>query len=160
MPGKKPLLHRFHAWRYKHISKTTFIYFLSVITGLLAGLGAVLIKNFTHVIQNLLEGKLVENYRYGFYFLFPIVGLALTVLIVKFVIRNPLSHGVPMTLRAIAKRKGLLRNYQVYASLITAPPEGIAATSSRAAPRSRPSRRARSIATTTCSRTHRTRWRW
>lgn len=121
MPGKKPLLHRFHAWRYKHISKTTFIYFLSVITGLLAGLGAVLIKNFTHVIQNLLEGKLVENYRYGFYFLFPIVGLALTVLIVKFVIRNPLSHGVPMTLRAIAKRKGLLRNYQVYASLITAP---------------------------------------
>ena len=121
MPGKKPLLHRFHAWRYKHISKTTFVYFLSVITGLLAGLGAVLIKNITHIIQNLIEGKLVENYRYGFYFLFPIVGLALTVLIVKFIIRNPLSHGVPMTLRAIAKRKGILRNYQVYASLITAP---------------------------------------
>ena len=121
MPGKKPLLHRFHAWRYKHISKTTFIYFLSVITGLLAGLGAVLIKNITHIIQNILEGELVENYRYGFYFLFPVIGLTITVLIVKFVIRNPLSHGVPMTLRAIAKRKGLLRNYQAYASLITAP---------------------------------------
>lgn len=121
MPGKKTLLHRFHAWRYKHISKTTFVYFLSVMTGLLAGLGAVLIKNITHIIQNLLEGKLVENYRYGFYFLFPIIGLALTVLIVKFIIRNPLNHGVPMTLRAIAKRKGILRNYQAYASLITAP---------------------------------------
>ncbi len=121
MPGKKPLLHRFHAWRYKHISKTTFIYFLSAITGLLAGLGAVLIKNITHIIQNLLEGKLVENYRYGFYFLFPIIGLAITILIVKFVIRNPMSHGVPATLRAISKRKGLLRNYQAYASLITAP---------------------------------------
>lgn len=121
MPGKKPLLHRFHAWRYKHISKTTFVYLLSAMTGLLAGLGAVLIKNITHVIQNLLEGGLVENYRYGFYFLFPIIGLAITVLIVKFVIRNPMSHGVPATLRAISKRKGLLRNYQAYASLITAP---------------------------------------
>ncbi|MCC4211309.1 chloride channel protein [Leeuwenhoekiella parthenopeia] len=121
MPGKKPLLHRFHAWRYKHISKTTFVYLLSAMTGLLSGLGAVLIKNITHVIQNLLEGGLVENYRYGFYFLFPIIGLAITVLIVKFVIRNPMSHGVPATLRAISKRKGLLRNYQAYASLITAP---------------------------------------
>ena len=121
MPGKKPLLHRFHAWRYKHVSKTTFVYILSAMTGFLAGLGAVLIKNITHVIQNLLEGSLVENYRYGFYFLFPIIGLAITVLIVKFVIRNPMSHGVPATLRAISKRKGLLRNYQAYASLITAP---------------------------------------
>ncbi len=121
MPGKKPLLHRFHAWRYKHISKTTFVYILSAMTGFLAGLGAVLIKNITHIIQNLLEGGLVENYRYGFYFLFPIIGLAITVLIVKFVIRNPMSHGVPATLRAISKRKGLLRNYQAYASLITAP---------------------------------------
>ncbi|WP_028377210.1 chloride channel protein [Leeuwenhoekiella sp. MAR_2009_132] len=121
MPGKKPLLHRFHAWRYKHISKTTFIYFLAILTGLLAGLGAVLIKNITHIIQMLLEGKLVENYRYGFYFLFPIIGLAITVLIVKYVIRNPLSHGVPMTLRAISKRKGLLKNYQIFGSLLTAP---------------------------------------
>ena len=32
-----------------------------------------------------------------------------------------MSHGVPATLRAISKRKGLLRNYQAYASLITAP---------------------------------------
>ncbi|WP_031426946.1 chloride channel protein [Flavimarina sp. Hel_I_48] len=121
MPGKKPLLHRFHSWRYKNISGTTFIYILSIITGLGAGLGAVLIKNFTFLIQDLLQGKIVGNYYYGFYFVFPVVGLVLTTGIVKFIIRRPVNHGVSSTLAAISRRQGILKRYQIFASAITAP---------------------------------------
>lgn len=121
MPDKKPFLHRFHIWRYKHISNDNFIYVLSVITGLASGIVAVLIKNFTFLIQEILEGKIVGDYYYGFYFLFPVIGLVLTLMIVKFFIRKPLTQGISNTLRAISKRKGLLRQYQMFASLITAP---------------------------------------
>ena len=121
MPGKKPLLHRFHSWRYKHISGTTFIYILSIITGLGAGLGTVIIKNLTHLIQEVLQGKIVVNYYYGFYFVFPVVGLILSTLAIKYVVRNPVTHGVPTILTAISKRQGILKRYQTYASLICAP---------------------------------------
>lgn len=121
MPGKKPLLYRFHTWRYKNISGTTFIYILSIITGLGAGLGAVLIKNLTFIIQDILQGKIVGNYYYGFYFLFPVIGLVLSMCIVKFVIRRPLSQGIPSTLAAISRKQGLLRRFHIFASMITAP---------------------------------------
>ena len=117
MPGKKPFLHRFHIWRYKHISNANFIFVLSIIIGLTSGLGAVLIKNITFIIQDFLEGRVVDNYHYWFYFLFPTVGLVLTVLITKYIVRHPISHGVPATLKAISKKKGIMGTYQIFASL-------------------------------------------
>lgn len=97
------------------------MYVLSIICGLGAGLGAVLIKNLTHLIQEVLQGKIVVNYYYGFYFVFPVVGLILSTLFVKYVVRNPVTHGVPSILAAISRRGGILKKYQTYASLIAAP---------------------------------------
>ncbi len=121
MAGKKPFLRRFHIWRYKNISNANFIYILSILIGFTAGLGAVLIKNFTFIIQGFLEGKVVGHYRYWYYFLFPTVGLILTVLIVRYIVQASVSHGIPTTLRAISKKKGIMSRYQMFASLITAP---------------------------------------
>ena len=55
------LLRKFLIWKYKHISERQFVYFLSILVGLLAGLGTVLLKNFTHFIQEVLEGKMFPN---------------------------------------------------------------------------------------------------
>ena len=71
---KKSLLTKFLVWRLKHIPNKQFIYIVSVIVGVLSGICAVTIKNFTHFIQLLLEGKLVEQYHAAFYFIFPILG--------------------------------------------------------------------------------------
>lgn len=94
---------------------------LAALIGFASGLAAVAIKNLTHFIQRLLEGELIANYHHAFYFIFPIVGLALTILIVRYVLRSPVGHGIPSTLYAISKKKGLMRPMQMYASLITAP---------------------------------------
>ena len=78
-----PGLQKFLLWKTKHLSQQQFILILSAIIGFTAGLGAVIIKNLTHFIQNLLEGNLIANYHHAFYFIFPIIGLALTVFIIK-----------------------------------------------------------------------------
>ncbi|MGY5850731.1 chloride channel protein [Salegentibacter sp. F14] len=105
----------------EHLSNQKFLMLLSAIIGFLAGLVAVTIKNLTHFIQLLLEDEFIANYHNAFYFIFPVIGLALTILIVKFGIKKDIGSGIPTTLHAISKRQGLMRKFQAYASLLTAP---------------------------------------
>lgn len=117
----KLLIDQFSQWKTRNLTHHQFLMFLSSIIGFIAGLVAVTIKNFTHYIQLLLEGELVVNYHEAFYFIFPIIGLALTVLIVKFGFKKEVGYGIPIILHAMSKRNGIMRKFQTYASLITAP---------------------------------------
>jgi CIC family chloride channel protein len=118
---KKSWLTNFLVWRAKHISQRQFIYLLSILVGFTSGIGAVILKNLTHFFQHLLEGNLVRYYHHAFYFVFPIIGLTIVYLIIKYVIRNKVSHGIPSTLFAISKKKGIMRKYQMFGSILTAP---------------------------------------
>jgi len=118
---KKTFLKSILIWRAKHISERRFVYLLSIVIGFVSGFGAVVLKNLTHFIQHVLEGKVVKYYHHAFYFLFPIIGLTLVYFIIKYIIRNKVSHGIPTTLYAISKRKGLIKQYQMFGSILTAP---------------------------------------
>lgn len=121
MQSKHPIFKRLLIWRAKHISHKQFVYLLSILIGFTSGIGAVVLKNLTHYIQLLLEGRLVQYYHQAFYFLFPIIGLTLAYLIIKYVVREKVSHGIPSTLHAISKRKGIIKRYQMFGSILTAP---------------------------------------
>ncbi|WP_251805148.1 chloride channel protein [Antarcticibacterium sp. W02-3] len=114
-------LEQFALWRNRHITHHQFLMFLSALIGFIAGLVAVTIKNLTHYIQRLLEGEFVANYHAAFYFIFPLVGLTITLLIVKYGFKKEVGGGIPTTLRAIAQKSGIMRRFQTYASLLTAP---------------------------------------
>ena len=122
MPTKlDKILRKFLIWKYKHISQKQFVDILSVLIGLLAGLGAVALKNLTHYIQHLLESEFIREIHHAFYFIFPIIGLLLTLLTIKYIIRKKIGHGIPATLYAISKQKGIMPRHQMWASLLTAP---------------------------------------
>lgn len=121
MPTKKSLFRKILIWRYKYISQRQFIYILSILAGFLSGVGAVFLKNLTHFFQHLLEGKLIQQVHHAFYFLFPILGLTIVYFVIKYIIRNKVSHGIPSTLYAISKRKGIIKRYQMFGSVLTAP---------------------------------------
>tara|TARA_R110002049_G_scaffold65035_1_gene170907 strand:+ start:25912 stop:27705 length:1794 start_codon:yes stop_codon:yes gene_type:complete len=118
---KQTVLKTILIWRAKHISHRQFVYILSIIIGFTSGVGAVVLKNLTHFIQHLLEVKLIKYYHHAFYFLFPVLGLTLVYLSIKYIIRNKVSHGIPSTLYAISKRKGIMKRYQMFGSILTAP---------------------------------------
>lgn len=119
--SEQTLLSKFLIWRLKYIPQKQFIYIVSILVGFLSGLAAVLIKNGTHFIQLLIEGNLIKEYQTTFYFIFPIIGLGLTYLIAKYILSVTPSQGIPATLFAISKRKGIMKRFQMYGSLITAP---------------------------------------
>ncbi len=121
MPNSKVLFTKFLKWKYKHISNKQFINISSAVIGLLAGLGAVTLKNLTHLIQELLEGEFIREIHNVFYFIFPIIGLLIVLLIIKYVVKKKVGHGIPSTLYAISKQKGIMPRHQMWASLLTAP---------------------------------------
>jgi CIC family chloride channel protein len=117
----KKIITKFLKWRYKHISNEHFIYILSALVGFISGMGAVILKNFTHFIQSLLEGKFIKDIHQAFYFVFPIIGLWLTYLIIKYIIRHKVEEGIPAVLYAISKLKGIMPSHQAWSSILTAP---------------------------------------
>jgi len=116
---KQTLLKRFLIWRYKHISQKNFVFILSIIIGLIAGLISVTIKNITFGIEWFLET--ITFSHNSFYFIFPIVGLWLVYLFVKHISKRPIEHAIPSILFSLSKKNGLLKRSKIYLPLITAP---------------------------------------
>ncbi len=109
------------AWRQRHLSENQFIYLLSILIGFTSGLGAVTLKNFTHFIQHFLREGIIQDYYIGFYFIFPLIGFFIVYLVMKYIIRKEVSHGIPSTLHAISQQKGVMKPFQMYGSILTAP---------------------------------------
>lgn len=121
MDRSTTLIRKFLKWRYRNITNQQFINISSTVIGLLAGLGAVTLKNLVHFIQKILEGEFIQEIHNAFYFIFPIIGLLIVLLIIKYVIKKRVGHGIPSTLYAISKQKGIMPRHQMWASLLTAP---------------------------------------
>ncbi len=121
MPTKNKFLKRILIWRYKYISERQFVYVLSILVGLLAGLGTAILKNLTFFFHDVLEGKFIKDFHYSLYFIFPIIGLVLVYYIKTKIIKKDIGHGISTTLHAVSKRNGIIEKYKMYASLITAP---------------------------------------
>jgi chloride channel protein, CIC family len=114
-----PFLKNIIAWQSKYIKHKNFVLLLSVAVGLVSGIVAVIIKNSVHFIQQLLTGSFVRDYENYLYFAYPLVGLLLTVTIVKYIVKRPVRHGIPNTLYSISKRSGNVRVHNLYSSVIT-----------------------------------------
>lgn len=113
------LLGRFLKWRLRHISNRQFIMFLSILIGIASGLGAVAIKNSVHFISVLVQ-DIIHAEGPGYIFLFsPIIGILLTVLFIKYVLKRPVRHGIPNVLYALSKRKGRIRSHNMFSSIVT-----------------------------------------
>ena len=117
----KSLLSKFLVWRYKYISERNFIYILSILVGFLAGIGTVLLKNFTHYIQLLLDIKWFKSFQSSLYFILPIIGLILVYHIKKRLIKHEVGHGISDTLYAISKKSGIISRSKIFSNLILAP---------------------------------------
>ncbi len=113
------LLDRFLMWRVKHISDKYFMMILAVVIGFLAGIGAVIIKNGVRLIRELLTGDLVGDYEHYLYFVYPTVGILITVLIIKFVVKQHVGHGIPSVLYAISKTHGYIKRHNIISSIFT-----------------------------------------
>ncbi len=105
--------------RLKYLTGKQFIIILSVILGVMSGMAAVVIKTFVHFISGWVSQftSSTEHFNY-FIIIFPSLGILLTVLFVKYIIKHPVREGVPSVLYAISKNNGIIRAHNMFSSII------------------------------------------
>ncbi|HVN59388.1 MAG TPA: chloride channel protein [Bacteroidales bacterium] len=100
------------------LNATRFIYFLSFVVGLLSALAAALLKNAIHYTRILFTSGISRDTGSWLYFIYPMTGILITMLFVRFVIRDNIGHGISRILYAISKRKSYLRRHNTWSSVV------------------------------------------
>jgi len=109
---------RFLIWRAKKIPDQNFVLFLSVVIGFTAGLAAALLKFIVISIETRILSLYDSTDQIIIFFFFPLLGIVLTVLFLKYIIRDNVGHGVPRILYVISKLDGSMRNHKIFSSLV------------------------------------------
>lgn len=113
----KSLLNKLVAWRIANISERNFLYILSLVVGLLSGLAAMILKNSIHfVAEKLTHWIEFDGFSY-LYLVYPLIGIFLTVLFVKFIIKDDIGHGVSKILYSISRKSSRLKSHNTYSSM-------------------------------------------
>ena len=108
----------FLIWREQHIKEKTFVLALALIVGIFTGLAAIALKWLIHYISEVLTAGInLESGNY-IYILLPAVGVILTALYVRYIVRDNISHGVTRVLYAISQNKSRLKRHNVYTSVL------------------------------------------
>ena len=99
-------------------AQVNLVYILSLAVGLLSAVAAIILKNGIHYTHQFLsKGINMESGNY-LYLALPVTGMFLTLIFVKYVVRDNIGHGVSRVLYAISKKKSLLKPHNTWTSVI------------------------------------------
>lgn len=105
-------------WREKHIKEKTFVIILALVVGIVSGFAALLLKFLISAIATFLTSKLSLTSGNYLYLIWPIVGVFIVSLFVRYVVRDNISHGVTRVLYAISQKKSRLKIHNMWTSLV------------------------------------------
>lgn len=100
------------------LTSRQFIFILAFVVGLISGLAAVILKNAVHYTNVFLTSGFRVSETNWMFLLYPIVGLLLTVLYVKYLVKDSISHGISKILYAISKKNSLLKRHNMHTSMV------------------------------------------
>ena len=106
-------------WRLRHLSDMQFLFILSAIVGFLAGIVAFFIKRSVRFIEFTLKGGYFEDTQNILYIVFPTIGVLLTVVFIKYIIKKKVEHGIPGVLYSISQTHGFMKMHNLFSSIIT-----------------------------------------
>lgn len=106
-------------WTNTRFTRMQRAQLLAIVVGVAAGMAAVVLKNMVHYIAFALKSASdLLSYNY-LYFLYPVVGIFLATLFMRYIVKRPSGHGVPSVLYSISQRKGFMERHLMFSSMIT-----------------------------------------
>ncbi len=116
--AKLGFLSRFEVWRQKHISDRELVLVLAFAIGFLASLAAYIL----HIIIGQIEELVTSGFHVmtinWLYLLYPVIGIWLTSLFVKYIVRDNISHGITRVLYAISTKQSRLKAHNTWSSIV------------------------------------------
>ncbi len=112
------LLQRFIRWRENNIKEKQFILMLSFMVGVLTAFAALILKFFIHTVKDFLTDNFDTTEANYLYLVYPVIGIFLCSLFVRYVVKDDISHGVTKILYAISRRQGRIKRHNMWSSTI------------------------------------------
>lgn len=103
----------------KHLMGDKKLYWISFIIGIVSGLAALVLKSLIHFMEERLVGHFLISSESFWFLAFPLMGIFITVLIIKYFIKDDIGHGVTRILASISNDKGKIKPHNSYSSMLT-----------------------------------------
>ncbi|HDP75241.1 MAG TPA: chloride channel protein [Bacteroidales bacterium] len=114
--GFKISLTRFWVF-FRSLGERRITLILSFIVGLLSGVAGVALKNTLHWVRDFISGLVPMDTTSLIYFGLPAIGVLLTLLFVRYLINDDLSHGVTKVLYSISRQGSKLKAHHMFSSI-------------------------------------------
>lgn len=112
------LIRRIVEWRENHVSDKQFVLLLAVFVGFFAAVAAFVLHWIIRQIQLLLTSGFVANDVNWLYLVYPVIGIYLTSLFIKHIVKDNISHGITRILYAISSKRSRLKAHNMWSSVI------------------------------------------
>jgi CIC family chloride channel protein len=116
--AKPSMLHRLHEWRVEHVSERMFMIILALIVGFFAAVAAFSLHWIINQIVMLLTSSFEKTTANWLYLVYPVVGIYLTYLFVRYIVKDNISHGITRILYAISSNRSRLKSHNCWSSVI------------------------------------------
>ena len=100
-------------------SARRFVLLLALVVGVLTACAGLLLKWLIHQIQYLLTHQFNVEGSNMLYLLYPVVGIYLTMLFVRYVVRDDIGHGITKILYAIARKNSRIPAHNTWSSVFS-----------------------------------------
>ncbi len=114
------MLERLIVWGEQHLTRRQATSIIAFLIGVIASLAAFSLHKLIALIQKLLTNDFVADSFNWLYLVFPVVGIWLTMLFIKYVVRDNISHGITRVLYAISTKQSKLKAHNCWTSLVAA----------------------------------------
>ena len=105
-------------WRDKHITDRQMTILLALFIGFFASVAAFILHFIIKEIQVLLTAGFSTVTYNWLYLVFPVIGIFLTSLFVRYVVKDNISHGITRILYAISSKRSRLKPHNCWTSVI------------------------------------------
>ncbi len=103
---------------FEDIDQVRLLYLLSLLVGLLSAIAAAVLKNTIHYTHQILTRGITRESGDYLYLAYPILGMFLTVLFVRYIVKDNIGHGISRVLYAISKGKSRLKVHNTWTSIV------------------------------------------
>lgn len=111
-------IERLFIWRRMNFSEQKFILMISFVVGILTAFAGLFLKWLIHQIQYILTYRFDDTASNALYLVYPVIGIFLTGLFVRYIVKDDISHGVTKILFAIARKQSKIKAHNTWSSVI------------------------------------------
>lgn len=116
--GNNKQMRKLSVWVAKHLSERQFILLLAFFVGVGSAVAAQVLKLLIHEIEHLLISQFDVTHSNWLFLVYPVVGIYLTALFIKYVVRDDIGHGVTKILYALSRKQGNIKGHNCWSSVV------------------------------------------